>query len=174
VIGLVAYVDYIVLYGITKRSTVYGTLVGSVSGAAPIVAGYCAVTGRIDSGAIILFLILAIWQMPHFYAIAMYRIKDYKAAKLPVLPVKSGTRITKIHILIYIVAFIIATSLLRFYGYTGNIYLVVILIAGIVWLAKGISGFKTIKDQIWAHKMFHYSLVVLLIFSLLISVNNLI
>ncbi len=73
-IGLIGYIDYIVLYGISKRKSVHGTLIGSVSGATPIVAGYCAVTGRIDSAAIILFFVLATWQMPLFYAIAMYRI----------------------------------------------------------------------------------------------------
>ncbi len=172
IIGLIGYIDYLVLYGISKRKSVHGTLVGSISGATPIVAGYCAVTGNLDSGAVILFFILAIWQMPHFYAIAMYRIKDYTAAKLPVLPVKVGMKITKIQILLYIVSFIIATILLRTNGYTGNIYLVVILVVGLAWLLKGLYGLKTVKNELWARQMFSSSLIVLLVFCFLISVNN--
>jgi len=90
VIGVIAFIDYVVLYGISKRRSVYGTIVGSISGAAPIVAGYVAVTNQFDLGALLLFFILVYWQMPHFYGIAMYRFDDYKAAGIPVLPVQKG------------------------------------------------------------------------------------
>ncbi len=171
-IGVIAYIDYVVLYGIAKRRTVHSTFIGSISGAAPIVAGYCAVTGKLDSGAIILFLVLALWQMPHFYAIAMFRYKDYKTAKLPVLPVKKGMRETKIQIFVYIIAFIIATILLRIYGYTNNFYLIIMIIVGITWFWFGIKDLKKLKDGAWAKKMFVYSLIALLSFSFLISINS--
>lgn len=87
-LGTVAFFDYVVLYGISKRRTAYSTIVGSIAGAIPPAAGYTAVTNRLDGGAVLLFIILVFWQMPHFYAIAMYRYDDYKAAGLPVLPVK--------------------------------------------------------------------------------------
>lgn len=172
IIGYIAIFDYVVLYGIAKRKSVYGTLVGSIAGAVPIVAGYCAVTGQFNTTALILFLILATWQMPHFYSIAMYRYKDYKAAKLPVLPVKSGMKVTKFQILLYIVAFILATMALRIHGYTGNVYLIVMLVLGLGWLYMGVKGLNTLKDGVWARKMFFYSLIVLLSFSILISINN--
>ncbi len=171
-IGVIAFVDYVVLYGLSKRLSTHGTLVGSIAGAAPIVAGYCAVRGQIDSGAIILFIILALWQMPHFYAIAMYRFNDYKRAKIPVLPVKRGMTITKIQILIYVLAFICATTTLTIYGYTNNFYLVIVLVVGLGWLFIGLKGFRTKNNILWARKMFFYSLVTLLIFSFLISVNS--
>jgi protoheme IX farnesyltransferase len=170
-IGLVALFDYVVLYGLAKRRSVHGTLVGSIAGAAPVVAGYCAVTDRFDGGAVILFLVLALWQMPHFYAIAMYRFDDYKAASLPVLPVKKGMKAAKIQILLYIVGFIAATSLLTGFGYTGYAYLVVMIGFGLAWLRLGIKGFKTANDKRWARKMFFFSLVIILVLSVMLSVG---
>lgn len=174
VIGAVGFVDYVVLYGLSKRGSVHGTIVGSISGAAPILAGYAAVTDRIDGGAILLFLILVIWQMPHFYAIATYRLNDYKEAGLPVLPVEKGIRATKVQILLYIIAFIIATLLLTIFGYTGYPYFVVMAIAGLVWLWYGLQGFRTGKgdDTAWARKMFFISLIVLTAFCLMLSINS--
>jgi protoheme IX farnesyltransferase len=172
-IGLVALFDYVVLYGLAKRRSVHGTLVGSIAGAAPVVAGYCAVTGRFDTGAIILFLILASWQMPHFYAIAMYRFNDYKTASLPVLPVKSGVQAAKIQILLYIVAFIAANALLSAFGYTGYTYLIIMTLLGLAWLWKGLQGFKTNADRLWARQMFFFSLVIILSLSIMLSASPL-
>lgn len=170
-LGTIAFVDYVALYGLAKRRSVHSTLVGSVAGAMPITAGYTAVTNRFDSGAILLFLVLTCWQMPHFYAIAMYRFKDYKAAGLPVLPVKKGMRQTKIQILIYTATFVFATALLSVYGLTGYCYLIVMFVVGGVWLWRGLQGFKAPDDARWARKMFGFSLIVLLVFSVMISVN---
>lgn len=171
-IGMVAFVDYVVLYGWAKRHTVHGTLVGAISGSAPVVAGYCAVTDRLDTGALILFLILACWQMPHFYAIAMYRFDDYKAAGLPVLPVKKGLQAAKIQIIAYVVAFILACAALTVFGYAGYSYLVVITLLNLGWLYLGLQGFKTPDDKRWARKMFFYSLLIILGLSIMLSVGS--
>jgi len=111
-VGFVGFFVYIVLYGISKRRSVYGTIVGSIAGAVPPVVGYVAVTNNFDMGALLLFLILVIWQMPHFYAIAIFREDDYAAASIPVLPIKQGIKATKIHMVLYIAAFLIATVML--------------------------------------------------------------
>ena len=168
-IGAAAFVDYVVLYGVAKRRSVHGTIVGSIAGAAPIVAGYTAVTGRLDAAAVILFIILVVWQMPHFYAIAIYRLKDYRAAGLPVLPAAHGIRATKLQIIIYIVAFIAATEALTLYSYTGYIYAVGMAVIGLVWLGKGVAGFSARDDTKWARRVFFFSLVTLLGFSVLVS-----
>ncbi len=110
VMGFVVYVGVYSLY--MKRHSVYGTLIGSLSGAAPPVIGYCAVTGDFDSGAAILLAIFSLWQMPHSYAIAIFRFKDYQAANIPVLPVVKGISVAKNHITLYIVAFAVATLML--------------------------------------------------------------
>ncbi|HSD56292.1 MAG TPA: heme o synthase, partial [Candidatus Saccharimonadales bacterium] len=170
-LGILGLFFYVVLYGISKRKTVYGTVVGSVSGALPPVAGYCAVTGQFDTGAAILFLILTFWQMPHFYAIAMYRHDDYAKAGLPVLPVSQGMKAAKIHIITYSFAFLLATLALTAYGYTGYAYAIIMGLLGIVWIWKGVAGFKTINDKLWGRKMFLFSLIVLTSFSVLISLD---
>ncbi|HVZ12273.1 MAG TPA: heme o synthase [Patescibacteria group bacterium] len=171
-IGLVGVVFYVVLYGIAKRRSIYGTLVGSVSGATPIVAGYTAVTNSFDLGALLLFIILVVWQMPHFYAIAIYRLEDYKNAKIPVLPAVAGIRVTKLHILAYAFAFLVATYLLARFGYTGYVYLGAIFIFELNWLVTISQGFRTKDIKTWSRNVFKYSLVVLTIFCLLISFDS--
>jgi protoheme IX farnesyltransferase len=172
VIGLVAFFDYIVLYGITKRRSVHGTLVGTIAGSAPPVAGYCAVTDHFDSGALVIFLIMVCWQMVHFYAIAIRRSKDYKAAKIPVMPLVKGIESTKIQMLLYTAAFIASVIALSLLGYTGYTFAVVMAALGLVWLWKGLKSFK-IKDNVaWAKHMFLFSLIVLLSFSVMMTVGS--
>lgn len=161
-IGLFGLFAYVVLYGLAKRRTVHGTLVGTISGAIPPVAGYTAVSGDIDQAAIILFLILVFWQMPHFYAIAIYRQKDYAAAKLPVLPVIKGVRATKAHILAYIIGFGLVSTLLYFYGYAGELYLVVVVLLSAVWIYSWLNNVSSEDAVGWARRLFFVSLIVLL------------
>ena len=172
-LGLLAFFVYVVVYGIAKRRTVHSTVIGSIAGAIPPVAGYTAMSNRLDGGAVLLFLILVCWQMPHFYAIAMYRYKDYKAAGLPILTVKKGMRAAKLQILFYVVAFGISASLLTIFGYTGYIYLLVILGLSLNWLRLGLAGLKTKDDEKWARKMFFYSLIVTLSLSFMLAVGGL-
>lgn len=170
-IGLVGLLNYVILYGISKRRGVYGTIVGSISGATPIVGGYTSVSGQLDGGVLILFLILIFWQMPHFYSIAIYRLNDYMAARLPVLPVKKGNRITKLNMLVYIIGFIASTLSLTAFGYTGYIYAITVAILGLIWLNMNLQGFKTSDDKLWARKMFLFSLVTIATFSVTISAD---
>jgi protoheme IX farnesyltransferase len=172
-VGFVGFVFYVVIYGIVKRMSPFGTVVGSVSGAIPPVAGYTAAANALDGGALLLFAILSFWQMPHFYSIAMYRSKEYAAAGIPVLPLVKGMRQTKIYILIYIVAFLGAVMSLTVFGYTGYLYLAVALLFGLVWLWKGVQGFKALDDNKWARTMFGYSLLALMAASIMICVDAL-
>jgi heme o synthase len=170
-LGFIAFFVYVVLYGIWKRRSIHGTIIGSISGALPPVAGYCAVTNRIDTGAVILFIILVAWQMPHFYAIALYRLHDYTAALLPVLPVKKSIFVTKVHILFYIIIFIIAAFLLTALRFTGYIYLVITAIFSFAWLGFAIKGFRTNNTTHWARKMFLFSLAIIIELCIMVSVD---
>jgi protoheme IX farnesyltransferase len=179
-IAVLGFVSYVVIYGIAKRESHWGAVVGSVPGAVPIVVGYTAVTNHLDGAALILFLVLVTWQMPHFYAIAMFRLEEYKAAGIPVLPAVKGMKATKVHILLYIIAFIIATALLTLCGYAGLVYLIVLLVVGFIWLWRALQGFKSKdsanaistaeRDAKWARKLFRFSLIVLLVFCVALAV----
>ncbi len=172
ILGLVAYLDYIVFYGIAKRKSVHGTLVGSIAGALPLTAGYTSVEGRIDMVAATLFFIMVFWQMTHFYSIAIYRLKDYKAAGIPVISIVKGMRATKISMLLYTVLFFVAVLYLYFIADMSYFYLIIMSAATGAWLAYAAKGFKIIKDKSWAVKMFSFSLRVLVIFSVMISVDH--
>ncbi|CAM3630518.1 heme o synthase [Xenorhabdus thuongxuanensis] len=169
-IGFIVYVGVYSLY--MKRKSVYGTLVGSLSGAAPPVIGYCAVTGHFDTGALILLLIFSLWQMPHSYAIAIFRFKDYQAANIPVLPVIKGISVAKNHITLYILAFMVATLMLTISGYAGYKYLIVAAAVSIWWLGMALSGYKTSDDRIWARKLFLFSIVAIMSLSVMMSVDS--
>ncbi len=161
---------YVIVYGFWKRKSVYGTLVGSISGAVPPVVGYCAVVNRIDLGAILLFLVLVFWQMPHFYAIAVYRRDEYKNAAIPILSVVEGIKTTKTQILFYIVGFGISSSLLFLMGYKGWVYGLVMISLSAYWLFVGVKGFTVENSDKWGRQMFGLSLVVLLVWSIFVSI----
>ncbi len=175
--ALAGFIFYVFIYSmgpLGKRRTVYGTFMGAVAGATPPVMGYAAASGRIDMAAFILFLIMLVWQMPHFFAIAIRREDDYAAAHIPVLPVKQGINRTKSSMLIYIVEFILAASLLTIFGYAGYAYLAIALMLGIAWLALCIKGFwisGAVHNKAWARQMFFLSLIVMVVLFITIAIG---
>lgn len=166
------YFVYVGLYSLWfKRRSQYGTLVGSLSGAMPPVVGYCAVSGQFDAGAASLLAIFCLWQMPHSYAIAIFRLKDYEAAGIPVLPVARGIAVTKIHIVLYILAFMAATLALCLGGYAGYGYLLVAVAVSLWWLAIALTGYWTADDRVWARKLFAFSIVAITALSVMMSID---
>jgi len=171
-VAFAGFIFYVIIYGIGKRQTIHGTIIGSVSGAVPPVVGYCAITNNLDLAAFLLFLILVIWQMPHFYAIAIFRSKDYASASLPVLSVKKGSKHTKIQMLIYSLLFIPVVDSLTIFHYTGYVYLILMSILSIGWVVWIVRGFNYNDENRWARKFFLFSLVIIVVFSLLLIFNN--
>jgi len=169
--GLVGFVFYIIVYGFWKRRTIYGTLIGSVAGATPPVAGYLAAANQFDTGSALLFLILVCWQMAHFYAIAIYRLDDYKAASIPVWPTKKGIPATKVQILIFALAFGAILPLLTFFNYTGYVYLIVMLVVFLGWLRLILQGFKVENEKNWARRVFLFSQFVIVAFATFLSLD---
>ncbi|HSX12916.1 MAG TPA: heme o synthase [Chlamydiales bacterium] len=170
-IALFGFFVYVLLYSFSKYYSVHGTLIGSLAGAVPPVVGYCAVSGQLDLGAWILFAILTIWQMPHFYAIAIFRKNDYAKASIPVLPIVKGIPTTKIHMLIYTIVFLAVAPLLTFFGYTGYGYLVVSILLSLGWVRLAIQGFRVQDNIKWARKMFGFSLLVITLLSIAMMVD---
>jgi protoheme IX farnesyltransferase len=171
-LGVIGFVVYVGLYSLYfKRKSVHGTLIGSLSGAMPPVIGYCAVTNSFDFAALTLLVMFSLWQMPHSYAIAIFRFNDYSAAKIPVLPVKRGILVTKRHILLYILAFLVATLMLTFGGYAGLNYLAVAAGMGMYWLYMAWKGYKAADDTVWARKLFVFSIFTITALSVMMSVD---
>lgn len=174
VVAVVGLFFYVVVYTLGfKRTSVHGTLIGSISGAIPPVVGYCAVTNQLDAGALILFLMLSIWQMPHSFAIAIFRFDDYLSAGIPVLPVKKGIYYAKVNMVLYVCFFTIISSLLTMFGYTGFYYLATSLAIGLWWVRLAIRGFKAENDRVWARKMFGFSIIAITILSIVMSLDAL-
>ncbi len=113
--ALFGFVVYVFFYSFSKYQTSLGTLIGSFAGAAPPVVGYCSVANQFNLATLLIFLMVATWQMPHFYAIAIYRLKDYALGSIPVLPIHKGMHRTKIHMAFYVIAFILASYSLSFF-----------------------------------------------------------
>lgn len=152
---------YVVIYSYWKCHTVYGTAIGSLAGAVPPVVGYVAASAQFDSAAIILFLMMVLWQMPHFFSIALNHLEDYRRGGIPVLPLSRGIFQTKVHTVLYIVAFIPTTMLLTYFGYTGNQFLWVVGCGGLLWLGLALQGFWIENDKKWGRQMFVLSLAVI-------------
>ncbi len=156
-LGFLGLFFYIVPYTMwSKRRTIYNTEVGSISGAMPPLIGWAAIYPDITHPAILgLFLITVIWQMPHFYAIAIRRHDEYKAAKVPMLPVVKGVKRTYMQTNIYLII-LIAMSFL-FSSLSLGLTLVALLLS-ILWLVLSIFGYKKMDSEKWAKSMFVYSL----------------
>jgi heme o synthase len=128
---LVGIVYYVLIYTLLlKRTSVQNIVIGGGAGAMAPVVGLVAVTGRLDLWALLLFTIVFFWTPPHFWALALVRLKDYTAAKIPVLPVVRGVDFTRGQIMVYTVALLPITFLPTFFGIAGTIYLVSAVLLG--------------------------------------------
>ncbi|PFD36733.1 protoheme IX farnesyltransferase [Bacillus cereus] len=157
-LGFLGLFFYIVPYTMwSKRRTIYNTEVGSISGAMPPLIGWAAIYPDITHPAILgLFVITVIWQMPHFYAIAIRKHDEYKAAKVPMLPVVKGFKRTYMQTNIYLII-LIAMSFL--FGSLSLGLMLVALLLSILWLVLSIFGYKKMDSEKWAKSMFVYSLL---------------
>ncbi|MGB2991090.1 MAG: heme o synthase [Paenisporosarcina sp.] len=154
--GLAGIISYVVLYTMwSKRKHVSNTIVGSISGAIPPVIGWAAVEPALGWGALSLFLIMFAWQPPHFYALAMKRTEEYRAAGIPMLPVVKGFAHTKRSMLLWILVLFPLPFLLM---QLGIWFLVLATVLNLGWLALALKGFKAEDDLKWAKGMFIYSL----------------
>lgn len=172
IFGLVGMFVYVVIYTLwLKRTSTWSTSVGAISGAMPPVIGYVAVTHSVDMGAVLLFAMLFLWQPPHFWALGIRRVEEYRAAGFPLLPVVKGIPRTKIQMIPYLVLLIPLPILMYIYGYAGVFFLVIGLLLAIGWLYTAVQGFRAKDDESWSKKVFLFSINYLTL-SLIILILN--
>jgi len=172
VIALLGFSVYVCVYSLyLKRNSAYSTVIGSLAGAAPPLAAYCAVRNDFDLGALTVLAIFSLWQIPHSYAITIFRYNDYAAAGIPVMPVKAGIPATRKHIVWHIAAFVLAAQLLTVFGYAGYAYLGVATVLGLCWLATALHGYRSADDRAWARRVYLFSIVAIFILSVMMSVD---
>lgn len=170
IIGIIGAFWYVVIYGIAKRTTHHSTLIGTIAGATPSLAGYTAVTNHIDTTGIILFMILIFWQMPHFYAIAIFRMQDYKAAHIPILSIVKGIKRTQIEIFIYTLLLLITLPLLTVYSGASLGFAVITLAFTSRWI--NIMTLSLGKSNVaWAREVFGQSLVLILVINVALAID---
>lgn len=170
-IGLFGVFAYVILYTFSKRKLVSNTIIGSLSGAVPPLIGWAAVDANLDIVAWMLFLIMFIWQPPHFYALAMRRVEEYRAAGIPMLPVVKGFKRTKISMVFWI---LLLMPIPFFLDPLGLPLMAIAMALNIGWLVLGLYGFKMKNDDKWAKLMFIYSLNYLTILSVSMVIVTLI
>ena len=153
------FVGYAVIYTvILKPLTPQNIVIGGASGAMPPVLGWAAMTGDVGPEALILFLIIFLWTPPHFWALALYRVEDYRKSGLPMLPVTHGSEFTRLQILLYTLVLAAACLLPFAIGMSSWLYLAVaiVLSAGFTWY--GVRLWRDYSDAL-ARKTFRFSLI---------------
>ncbi len=158
---LATFVGYAIVYTvILKPATPQNIVIGGASGAMPPVLGWAAVTGDVPFQPLLLFLIIFAWTPPHFWALALYRRREYERAGIPMLPVTHGEAYTRLHLLLYTLI-LVATTLLPFAtGMAGFLYLGSALVLDAVFLVYAVSIFLSYTDSL-AKRTFRYSIFYL-------------
>ena len=153
------FVGYAVIYTvILKPLTPQNIVIGGASGAMPPVLGWAAMTGEVGPEALILFLIIFLWTPPHFWALALYRVEDYRKSGLPMLPVTHGNEFTRLQILLYTLVLLAACLMPFVYGMSGWLYLLFALLLNLGFIAYAVALWRSYSDAL-ARKTFRFSLI---------------
>jgi heme o synthase len=153
------FVGYAVIYTvILKPRTPQNIVIGGASGAMPPVLGWAAMTGEVGPEALILFLIIFLWTPPHFWALALYRVEDYRKSGLPMLPVTHGNEFTRLQIFLYTLVLFAACLLPFVFQMSGKLYLVAAVVLSIIFCWYGWKLWRSYSDAL-ARKTFRFSLI---------------
>jgi heme o synthase len=152
------FVGYAVIYTVVlKPMTPQNIVIGGASGAMPPVLGWAAMTGEVGAEAMMLCLIIFLWTPPHFWALALYRVEDYRKAGLPMLPITHGNEFTRLQVLLYTIVLFAATLLPFVHGMSGYIYLAAAVVLGVGFIAYAWQLWREYSDAL-ARKTFRFSL----------------
>ncbi|MDC9714824.1 MAG: heme o synthase [Gammaproteobacteria bacterium] len=173
VLTFVSLIGYAVIYTMyLKRATPQNIVIGGAAGAAPPILGWTSIAGTQNiEYALLLFLIVFIWTPPHFWALAIFRVEEYKKVDVPMLPVTHGLAYTRTQILLYTILLLLVTLLPYLAGMSGLIYLVSALILGFIFLGHAIKIYKNPDDNrvAWRAFMFSVNYLMLLFMALLVD-----
>jgi protoheme IX farnesyltransferase len=161
-IGGIALLSYVLAYTPMKRLSPFAVWIGAVPGAAPPLMGWTAMTGTLSAAAMSLFLVLFVWQVPHFHAIAIFRSEEYRRAGLKVLPVTRGLAHTKVAIAVLLAVQLAVSALPALAGLGGTAYVVVASVFGLAYFGWGLAGLRPSADARWARSLFFASMPYLL------------
>jgi protoheme IX farnesyltransferase len=162
-IGAFALLSYVLVYTPLKRISPLAVWIGAVPGAAPPLMGWTAMTSSINLAALAVFLLMLVWQIPHFHAIAIFRIGEYRRAGLRVLPVERGLEYTKFSIVAVLILQLFVSALPAFAGLGGLPYIVVAASLGAIYVAWGLVGLRKGAGAPWARSLFAASIPYLLV-----------
>ena len=153
------FVGYAIVYTvILKPLTPQNIVIGGASGAMPPVLGWAAMTGEVGPEALILFLIIFLWTPPHFWALALYRVEDYRKSGLPMLPVTHGNEFTRLQILLYTLVLLAACLMPFIYGMSGWLYLLFAVLLSVGFIGYAVALWRNDSDAL-ARKTFRFSLI---------------
>ena len=153
------FIGYAVVYTLMlKPMTPQNIVIGGASGAMPPLLGWAAITGEVSSQALILFLIIFLWTPPHFWALALYRVEDYRKSGLPMLPVTHGNRFTRLQIFLYTMLLMAACLMPFAIGMSSWLYLAVALVLSAGFIGYAIALMRHYSDEL-ARKTFRFSLI---------------
>ena len=153
------FVGYAVIYTvILKPLTPQNIVIGGASGAMPPVLGWAAIAGEVSPESLILFLIIFLWTPPHFWALALYRVEDYRKAGLPMLPVTHGNEFTRLQILLYTFVLFAACLMPFIYRMSGWLYLVSAVVLSLGFCGYAWALWRNYSDEL-ARKTFRFSLI---------------
>lgn len=161
-LGAIALASYVLAYTPMKRITPAAVYVGAVPGAMPPLMGFTSMTGEITLAASSLFLLLFVWQIPHFHAIAIFRRDEYTRAGLKVLPAVHGLEYTKFAIVALAILQLFVSALPAFFGLGKTLYWATALGLGTLYIGWALSGLRPQADQKWARSLFFVSMPYLL------------
>ena len=153
------FVGYAIIYTvILKPLTPQNIVIGGASGAMPPVLGWAAMANAVEPQALILFLIIFLWTPPHFWALALYRVEDYRKSGLPMLPVTHGNEFTRLQVLLYTLILLAACLLPFIYRMSGWLYLVAALVLNAGFIGYAFQLWRRYSDAL-ARKTFRFSLI---------------
>jgi protoheme IX farnesyltransferase len=174
VLTFISLIGYAVIYTMyLKRATPQNIVIGGAAGAAPPVLGWTAIAGSAGiEYALLLFLIVFIWTPPHFWALAIHRVEEYRKVGVPMLPVTHGLEYTRVQILLYTALLFVVTLLPYLTGMSGIIYLVSAVVLGLIFLGYAIKIYREPENPKIAFSTFMYSVNYLMILFVALLVDH--